>query len=160
MPAQPEPTNRAEVNPLTDAVLRAAVDNAIHEARRLGTTPPARKPERPAMSQDAVDYSTRILSTGVASVLFGGSASLVMVASGYADATVIAWVCAGAVALPPAIALPVLAFKSLMASVKGVVQAAPPEIHNHYNGDVHVNHREIHTDSKGLLVKNNNRLSS
>ena len=167
----PEPTPTAPAagqatNPLTDAVVQAAVDHAIEKARRLGTTPavvigttppvtdqPGAR--RPAMSQRAVDLNTTILTSSVLVAALGGAASAFMWASGHADPTVIKWVCACAVAIPAALAIPVLALKSLAKSAKEVAQAAPPIIHQHFNGNVH--QEETHTTIKGVWAKNTNR---
>jgi hypothetical protein len=153
-------------NQLTDAVIRAAVDNAIHQARRqgttpevvIGTTPPVPQPGRPAMSQKAVDLNTTILSISVVIGMTGLAATGVLVASGHANQTVIAWVCACVVAVPAALALPVLALKALMKSAKEVVQAAPPTIHNHYSGQITQTTNTINADTRGLVAITRNEL--
>lgn len=124
-----------------------------------GTTPPVTDQpgvRRAPMSQEAVDYSTRILSTGVASVLFSGGASLVMVASGYADPTVIGLI-AGA---PIAVAVPIAVLARLTRRAKEVVAAAPPEIHQHYSGHVYQDQRSthVHTKNSGAIAITRNQL--
>jgi len=129
---------------------------------RIGTTPPADQPgtRRPPMSQRAVDLNTTILSSSVLVAVIGGAASVFMWASGHADPTVIKWVCVCAVAVPVAIAVPVLALKALAKSAKEVVQAAPPEIHQHYSGHVYQDRRETHVNTKsvGLIAVTRNEL--
>jgi len=124
----------------------------------IGTTPPVAQPGRPPMSQRAVDLNTTILTSSVFTAVLGGSATAVLWGSGHADPTVIAWICAGAVAVPAAIAFPVLALKSLMKSAKQVAEATPPVIHQHFNGDVHQDQRQVHTTNRGVLVNNRNQL--
>lgn len=141
--------------PLTDAVIDAAVDQAIQEARRLDTTPQATigatpavpQPGRPPMSQGATDLSALMLSGGVASVLVGGSVSLVMIASGHADPTV----CAIAFGSPAAF---MLTASRLMKRMKGVL---PAEVHNHYDGPVYQDQRNVDSKNYGLYVKNDHR---
>ncbi|MFI6560382.1 hypothetical protein [Streptomyces sp. NPDC050534] len=135
LPEPPATTGQA-ANPLTDAVIRAAVDNAIHEARRTGTspqavigsTPPVVQTDggRPPMSQQATDASALMLSGGVASVLVGGAASLVMIASGHADPTVCGIV----------FGAPAATFLAASRLLKRAKQAMPDTHHHHYNGPV------------------------
>jgi hypothetical protein len=168
MPAQPEPTDRAEVQKLANAVEEALAgemrtsyrsDNpdvpSWQEGSRIGTTPPVQQPGRAAMSQRAVDLNTTILSISVLTASLGGAASAILWATSYADPTVIKWICVCAVAVPAALAIPVLALKGLMKSAKEVVQAAPPQHHHHYNAPV--DQREIHSRTSGVWVRNNNQ---
>jgi hypothetical protein len=119
-----------------------------------GPTPPADQPgaRRPPMSQRAVDLNTTILSSSVLTATLGGTATAIMWASGHANPTVIAWICAGAVAIPAALTIPVLALKGLMKSAKEVVQAAPPTIHQHYSGPITQTTTTINADSHGLVA--------
>ncbi|MEU5043172.1 hypothetical protein [Streptomyces griseorubiginosus] len=121
----------------------------------IGTTPPVTDQpgtRRPPMSQRAVDLNTTILSSSVLTAMVGGAATGGLWASGQANPTVIAWVCAGVVATPAAIAVPVLALKSLMKSAKEVVAAAPPEIHQHYNGYVDQRSTHQHSNTRGVIA--------
>lgn len=126
----------------------------------IGTAPPVPQPGRPPMSQKAVDLNTTILSSSVLTAVLGGAATAVLWASGQANPTVIAWACGCAVAVPAALAIPVLALKSLMTSAKEVVQAAPPEHHHHYSGHVYQDNRQnhLHTDTRGLIAVTRNEL--
>ncbi|MCX4786482.1 hypothetical protein OG369_09890 [Streptomyces sp. NBC_01221] len=156
MPAQPEPTDRAEVQKLA-----AAVEEALAEEMRtfhrddtplptVGATPPVPQPGRPPMSQRATDASALMLSGGAASLLVGGSASLVMVASGSADPVV----CAVVLGAP---AVLVLAIGRLVGRVKATVEAAPPTHHHYYNGDVHQDSRSITTTTRGVIANTRNQ---
>jgi hypothetical protein len=126
----------------------------------IGTAPPVPQPGRPPMSQRAVDLNTTILSSSILTAVLGGAVSAVLWASGEANPTVIKWICACAVAAPVAIATAFLAAKSLAKSAKEVVQAAPPEIHQHYSGHVHQDNRQnhLHTQSNGLIATTRNEL--
>jgi hypothetical protein len=114
-------------NPLTDAVIKAAVDNAIHESRRDSTTPPTQKPERPAMSSKATDDSVRMIAFGGMFLMVSAGGGIIMIASDFADPTVIGMICAA----PAVLALPILALARLAKRAK-----PEPEVHHHYTGPV------------------------
>lgn len=120
------------------------------DGARIGTAPPVPQPGRPPMSQGATDASALMLSGGVASVLVGGAVSLVMFTSGHADPVV----CGIVFGSPAALAL---AASRLLKRAKQVAEAAPPEIHNHYNGPVHQDQRTTQSRNTGVWVKNDNR---
>jgi hypothetical protein len=124
----------------------------------IGTTPPIAQPGRPPMSQRATDLNTTILSSSVLTAVLGGSATGIIWASGQANPTVIACICAGAVAVPAALALPVLALKSLMKNAKEVAQAAPPTINNHYTGTFTQTNNTINADTRGLIATSRNQI--
>lgn len=158
---EPKPTAPAAgqaTNPLTDAVIEAAVDNAIEEARRqgtspqvvIGTTPPVAQPGRAAMSQRAVDLNTTILSVGAASLPVGGMTALVLHVLGTVDPAQLAL---GAAA-PAALAVPILAIARL---IRRAGEAAPAEINNTYTGNVYQQHSETHTSTRGVWAKTNNQ---
>lgn len=122
------------------------------EGSRIGDTPPVQQPGRASMSQRAVDLNTTLISVSVVIGMTGAAATGVLWASGHANPTVIGWICSCVVAVPAVLVLPVLALKGLMKSVKEVVEAAPPEVHNHYNGTVHQDQRQTRTTSVGILA--------
>ncbi|MFF3359524.1 hypothetical protein ACFYWN_44775 [Streptomyces sp. NPDC002917] len=93
-----------------------------------------------------------MLSGGVATALVGGTGSLVMVASGYADPVV----CAVVVGAP---AVLVLALSRLVRRVKKTVAAAPPTHHHYYNGPVTQDSRSINTTTRGVIVNTRNQTS-
>lgn len=119
-----------------------------------GPTPPVTQPGRPPMSQRAVDVNTTILSTSVLTAVLGGSATAVLWASGHADPTVIGYICAA----PAALAIPVLALSRLAKRAKETVEAAPPVIHQHYNGTVIHDERTVHSKNTGLWASTRNQL--
>lgn len=142
--------------PLSDAVIEAAVDQAIAKARRydsspevvIGAAPPVPQPGIPPQSRAAVDYAVRALATGVTSVLCSGGVALMMAASQVADPVV-----CGIVACAPAgLAVPIVAFSS---AVKRWKQAGPSVVVNQYTGTVH--QRQTHTETRGVWVKTINR---
>jgi hypothetical protein len=164
-PAAPQAEQHADRTLQRAAQIAAAVD-AVYEKPTsfrddtplpaIGTAPPVPQPGRPPMSQRAVDLNTTILTSSVFTAVLGGSATAVLWGSGQADPTVIGWVCAGVVALPVALAAPVLAVKGLMKSVKQAAEAAPPVIHQHYNGTV--DQRQVHTTNRGIIANTRNQL--
>jgi len=161
MTVLPEPPTAPAVgqaaNPLTDAVISAAVDNAIDKARRhdtspkavIGTAPPVAQPGRPPMSQRATDASALMLSAGVASLPIGGMTSLVLYTLGHVDP-----VSLGIGACAPVVL--VLAIGRLLGRAKQVVEAAPAVNHHHYEGDVYQDQRNVQSKNIGVWVKNAN----
>ncbi|MFE9812427.1 hypothetical protein [Streptomyces sp. NPDC005548] len=127
-------------------------DDTQHPA--IGTTPPVTQPGRPPMSQSAVNASTVILCTGVASLPFGAAATGILWASGHADPTVIGLICGA----PIALAVPILALSRLAKRAKEVVAAAPPVHNHHHTGPVHVDQRKVETTTKGLWATTRNEL--
>jgi hypothetical protein len=154
---QPIPAaDRSEVQKFANAVEEALVQEMQTSYRDdsplpvVGTTPPVPQPGRPPMSQRATDASALMLSGGVATALVGGTASLVMVASGYADPVV----CAIVVGSP---AVLVLALSRLVRRVKETVEAAPPTHHHHYTGSVTQDSRSISTTTRGVIANTRNQ---
>ncbi|MFF1358764.1 hypothetical protein [Streptomyces sp. NPDC058297] len=181
LPDPQKPTAPQAGQPTADDIanaLQRSVDDTMQEAARtiareqtpsfptfyknndpvptIGTAPPLPQPGRPPMSQKAVDLNTTILSSSVLVAVLGGAATAFTWATGHANPHVIAWICGCAVAVPAAFAIPVLALKGLMKSAKEVVQAAPPEIHQHYTGYVHQEHKAITSHTKGLIASTRN----
>lgn len=140
-------------NPLTDAVIAAAVDNAIEKAKLQGTTPmavigtspPVPQAGRPPMSAKAVDDTARMLGASVLIAVSGGSTTAVLWASGYANPAVIACVFGAPTAL-------VLALGRLAKRAKGVL---PEEHHHHYTGPV--DQRTVHASTRGVWAKTTNQ---
>ncbi|MFE9850310.1 hypothetical protein ACFYPN_16070 [Streptomyces sp. NPDC005576] len=136
--------------------LMAAVDEAIvgqafcHRDTTplpaVGPTPPVPQPGRPPMSQRATDMSALMLAGGAATVMVGGSASLVMLASGYADPAV----CAIIFGAP---AVLVLAVSRL---VRRAGEAAPQTTHIHYEGTVYQDARTVTSTTRGVIANNSN----
>lgn len=124
----------------------------------IGDAPPVPQPGRPPMSKAASDVSGVMIASSLPIFALGAAATGILWGSGQADPTVIAWICGSAVALPAAIAVPVLALKGLMKSTKEVVQAAPPVVHQHYSGNVYQDHRKVENKNNGVWVRNTNEL--
>lgn len=151
------PTNVGQPtsSPLTDSVIEAAVRDAIHQTSWrddspvpvVGDAPPVAQPGRPPMSQKATDASALMLSGSVLTAAVGGSASLVLWASGYADPVVVAFVFGAPAGLA-------LALGRLMKRAKGVL---PDEHHHHYSGPVHQDQRNVRTQTRGVWAKTNNQ---
>jgi hypothetical protein len=101
------------------------------------------------MSQRAVDLNATLLSASVVIGVTGATVTGVLLASDYANSTVIGWVCGCIVAVPAVFAL---ALKSLMKSAKEVVAAAPPTINNHYSGYVDKRQINVNTRTTGVIA--------
>lgn len=148
MPTEINPT------PLTDEAAALEARRIIDAAYRpaptsfrddtplpvVGTTPPVPQPGRPPMSQAATDASALMLSGSVLTMAVGGTGSLVMYASGYADPIV----CAIVFGAPAAL---VLALSRLMRRAKDVL---PSEHHHHYRGPVTQTHQTVHNENRWL----------
>ncbi|MET8746284.1 hypothetical protein [Streptomyces sp. NPDC004728] len=117
----------------------------------IGSAPPVPQPGRPPMSQRATDAGALMLAGGATTVMVGGTASLVMLASGYADPAV----CAIVFGAP---AVMVLAISRLVGKAKAVAEAAPAPVHHHYNGTVNVDQRSISTQTRGVIANTRNQL--
>lgn len=167
MNAKPEPTNRAEVTKLANAVDEALADvmqtrydnpnlPSHKDGAQIGAAPPVPQPGIPPQSSGAVDYAVRMLSTGVATALFSGSVALVLAVSPVADPVV----CGIVFGAPIGLAIPIAALSSLVKRTKEVVQAAPPQINNHYGGTVYQDHRSnhLHTNTSGFIATTRNEL--
>lgn len=167
MNAQPEPTDRAEVTKLANAVdealagvMQTRYDNpnlpSHKDGARIGTAPPVPQPGIPPQSSGAVDYAVRVLSTSVATALVSGSVALILAVSPAADPLV----CGIVFGAPIGLAIPIAALSSLARRTKEVVAAVPPDIHNHYNGTVYQDHRSnhLHTETRGFVATTRNEL--
>jgi hypothetical protein len=99
------------------------------------------------MSQKATDDSVRMIAFGGMSLMVCAGGGIVMVASDFADPTVIGMICAA----PAVLALPILALLRLAKRVK-----PEPEIHHHYTGPVYQDQRNVHSKNTGVWVKNTN----
>src|SRR5690606_929972 len=131
MTALPEPPAAPAAgqatSPLTDAVLRAAGRDAIHQASyRDDSPPPVRapappgpQPGRPPMSAKAGAASVRVLSASVLTATGGGAATAVLWAPGHANPAVVACVFGAPTAL-------VLALGRLARKAR-----PEPEVHQH-----------------------------
>jgi hypothetical protein len=159
MHAQPEPTDRAEVQKLARAVEEALAGEMPTSVRierpdvpswqdgpRIGTTPPVAQPGIPPMGQQATDIGRAALYCSLATVPPGLIAIGIMVASQHADPTVIGMICAA----PAALAVPILAIARLIRGAQ-----PEPDIHHHYNGNV--DQRHVHTTTRGVWAKTNNQ---
>ncbi|GHB55632.1 hypothetical protein GCM10010331_49340 [Streptomyces xanthochromogenes] len=162
----PDPTDRAEVRKLATAIDEALTAEWQAFARtsdptvpswadgpQIGTAPAVPQPGIPPMSQRSTDIGRTALFCSVATVPPGLIAIGLLLASGQADPTVIGWICAA----PAALAVPILAVVRLLRGAKEVVEAAPAEIHHHYNGDVYQDQRNVQTRTSGLWAKTTNQ---
>lgn len=156
-PTSPQPTSsdRDQAQRLIEAVNEAlTVPTSYRDDTPVpayGPTPPVPQPGRPPMSQKATDTSALMLSGSVLTLATGAAATGILWASGHADPTVVACICAA----PPAL---LLALSRVVKRFKETVEAAPPVIHQHYTGPVHQDHRTTSTTTRGVWAKTNNQL--
>ncbi|MFF7795557.1 hypothetical protein [Streptomyces sp. NPDC007991] len=169
-PQQPAPqTSKPTDTALQRATQIAAAVDAVYEkptsynnpdlpswqdGTRIGTTPPVDQPGRAAMSGKAVDDTARMIGGGFLLLCAGGAVSGVMHFSSQADPTVIGLMAA----VPASLAVPILALSRLVKRAKQVAEAAPPVIHQHYNGTVHQDQRQAHTKTVAVLANTRNQL--
>lgn len=138
MTIQPDPELLAEV----EAIYHGPT--AFRDPTRppaIGTTPPVDQPGRPSMSAKAVDDCVRMIAFGGTTLMMCAGGGIVMVASEFADPTVIGLICAA----PAVIAVPILAVARL---VQSVGKAEPPVIHQHYNGTVNQRNQTVNSHSR------------
>ncbi|MEU8529533.1 hypothetical protein AB0C77_28685 [Streptomyces sp. NPDC048629] len=133
-PAPPMPTSHRDPSPLP----------------QFGTAPPVAQPGRPPMSQRATDASGVMLAAGATSVMIGGSASIVMLAAGQVAPVVV-----GLLVGAPVAFLGVLA--RVFKRAKETVEAAPPVIHQHYDGATVVqDHSSVTSTTRGVIAHTRN----
>ncbi|MFE2689322.1 hypothetical protein [Streptomyces mirabilis] len=112
--------------------------------------PPVQQPGRTAMSQGATDASVLMLAGAGSVSMVSVSAGILMYLSQYADPVV----CGIVLGAPTVV---VLALCRLVRRAKEVVEAAPPVIHQHYEGTVIQDNTEINTHTRGVIARTNNR---
>ncbi|MEU6611204.1 hypothetical protein ABZ922_40305 [Streptomyces shenzhenensis] len=110
-----------------------------------GSAPPVAQPGRPPMSQGATDASVLMLAGGATTAMIGGTASVLMYVSQFADPIV----CAIVFGAPTAL---VLALGRLAKKAKPA-----PEIHQHYEGPVYQDRRTVHSRTTGVWAKTTNQ---
>jgi len=118
----------------------------------IGTAAPVAQPGIPPQSRAAVDYAVRVLSTSIATALSSGSISLVLYVSQWANPVV----CGIVFATPIAFAVPIAALSSLVKRGKEVAAAAPPEIHQYYNGYVDQRSTHLSSQTRGVIAVTKN----
>ena len=147
LPEPPAATAAGQAaNPLTDAVMRAAVDNVIHELRRDSTSPSTPRREVPAMSARTTEITRSVMFCSLAAVPPGLIAVAVMVASEHANPTVIGMICA----------FPAVTALAVARLVRRAGEAAPVEINQTYTGPVHQDQRNVQSKTAGVWVRNTN----
>ncbi|MBZ3918128.1 hypothetical protein [Streptomyces acidiscabies] len=117
----------------------------------IGTAPPERQPGRAPMSQGATDASVLMLAGAGSVSMVSVSAGILMYLSQYADPVV----CGIVLGAPTVV---VLALCRLVRRAKEAVAAAPPVIHQHYEGTVHQDHSSYSTETRGLIARTRNEI--
>lgn len=155
MPMPPEPTDRAEVEKLVNAV-----DEALAEALRTptshrddtplpayGNTPPVAQPGRAPMSQGATDASVLMIAGAGSISMISLSAGVLMYLSQYADPVV----CGIVFGAPTALVFALSRF------AKRAKDALPEQHHHHYEGTVYQDQRTQYTSTRGVWAKTTNQ---
>lgn len=166
MPVLPEPTPTAPAagqaaNPLADAVIQAAIDNAIHEARRLGTTPevvigntpPVPQPDSRIVPAWALGLAVGSIGVGAGSIGLGCAVWLACKGLSSVIHSLSSVTLAGVLT----IAVPFAGAAMLATAIGGAIskaRAATTTIHNH--GPIYQDQREIRSKTIGVLAKTNN----
>lgn len=114
-----------------------------------GDTPPVPQAGRAAMSQKATDISGIVTAVGITSMPVSGGISLVMWTVGHVDPFVVGIVCVAPVAFLGALS-------RVFKRAKETVAAAPPMIHQHYAGDVHMDNSTHSIKTTGLNAQTKN----
>ncbi|ORT54629.1 hypothetical protein [Streptomyces sp. CB03238] len=116
----------------------------------IGYAPPVQQDGRAPMSQRATDASVLMLAGAGSVSMVSVSAGIMMYLSQYADPVVCGIVLGGPTVV-------VLALCRLVRRTKEVAEAAPPVIHQHYEGTVIQDNTEINTHTRGVIARTNNR---
>ncbi|MFI8888262.1 hypothetical protein [Streptomyces sp. NPDC053813] len=148
----------AEARRLIEESFRPAPQDPVHPPTSfrddtavptIGTAPPVPQPGRPPMSKGATDASVLMLAGAGSVSMVSVSAGVLMYLSQYADPVV----CGLVLGAPTAV---VLALCRLVRQTKETAAAVPPEIHKHYEGPVHEDHRSYSTETRGLIARTRN----
>ncbi|MFJ5644066.1 hypothetical protein [Streptomyces sp. NPDC093223] len=157
----PKPTATAAgqtANPLTDAIINAAVDHAIQEARRLdttpqatiGNTPPVPQPDARIAPRWAVGIAVASIGVGAGSTGLGCAAWLAL--KGLAMVSVPGLERFALVIIAP------FAGAAMVLTAAGVAigkaRTAVTTIHNH--GPVHQEQRNVQSKNVGLWARTSN----
>lgn len=116
----------------------------------VGAALPVAQPGIPPMSPRVTEITRAVMYSSLATVPPGLIAVAVMVASAHANPTVIGMICAA----PAALAVPILAIARL---IRRAGEAAPAAIHNHYEGPVYQDQRNVHSSTRGMWAKTTNQ---
>ncbi|WP_405647282.1 hypothetical protein [Streptomyces sp. NBC_00019] len=150
---QPAPTDaglsaaqaETEARRIIDDVYRPTAYRDTTPLPARGDAPPVVQPGRAPMSQGATDASVLMLAGGTATAMVGGTAAVLMYVSQFADPIVCGLVFGAPTAL-------------VLALARLAQRARPaPEVHQHYTGTVHQDQRNVHTTTRGVWAKTNNR---
>ncbi|MFF9070501.1 hypothetical protein ACF09E_34665 [Streptomyces sp. NPDC014891] len=159
------PLHDATPRRLTDAEAKDHADHLLREAFRptfyrddaplpaVGTAPPVAQPGRPPMSQRATDISGITTAVGLASAPISLGTCAVLWTAGQLDPVVLGLLVGAPIAF-------VAVLGRALKRAKGVVEAAPAEVHNHYTGPVLQNHHTTvtTTSTNGMFAATRNEV--
>lgn len=157
MPTTPEPTDRAEVTSLADAVeealaevLRTRYDNpdlpSHKDGTKIGTTPAVAQPDSRRVPAWATGIAVASIGIGAGATGIGCAVWLAMKGLSMATLNGVLMIAAPFVG----VAVIAIAAGALLRSLSGI----RTETHHHYNGPVEQRH--IHSRTRGVWAKTNN----
>lgn len=147
LPAQPtqvgQPTAQAQqiINAIEEVYAPPTTYRDETPLPSVGPTPPVPQPGQAPMSQWAIDASGILRGVAVASLPVGTGLWLV----GQVEPLTLGIIFGSPVALA-------LAVGRLVSHIKNAVEAAPPTVHNHYEGQVTVDQRSITSRTTGVIA--------
>lgn len=168
MPKHPEPTDRAEVTKLANAVdeaLAAAMptryDNpdlpSHKDGPQIGGTPPVAQPDSRIAPQWAVGVAVASIGVGAGVTGLGCAAWLVLKGMSLVIHSLESVTLLGVLA----VATPFAGFAMAATAVGGLIskakKATPTEIHQTYTGPVYQDQRNVHTSTRGVWAKTTNQ---
>lgn len=162
-PKPAAPAAGQATNPLTDAVIAAAIDNAIEKAKRhnttpqavIGNSPPVPQPDSRLVPAWALGIAVSSIGVGAGSIGLGCAAWLVCKGLSSVIHSLSSVTLLGVLT----VAAPFAGFAMVATAIGGAIskakKAAPPEIHQTYTGNVH--QEVVHTETRAVWAKTINR---
>ncbi|MFE2486024.1 hypothetical protein ACFXGR_22540 [Streptomyces mirabilis] len=164
MPAQPEPTNRAEIQKLANAVEEALAGEmqtsyrddssdlpSWRDGSRIGATPPVAQPDTRIAPQWAVGIAVASIGVGAGATGLGCAAWLA--AKGLSMVSVPGLERFALIVIAPFAGVAMVLTAASVAI--GKARKGITVVNNH--GPVHVDRRKIRSKTTGVLVKNTNQ---
>ncbi|MFD9276888.1 hypothetical protein ACFWD7_06295 [Streptomyces mirabilis] len=167
MPAQPEPTNRAEIQKLANAVEEALAGEmqssyrddssdvpSWRDGSRIGTTPPVPQPDSRIVPAWALGLAVGSIGVGAGSIGLGCAVWLACKGLSSVIHSLSTVTLAGVLT----VAIPFAGLAMVATAIGGAIgkaRATITTIHNHNSGPI--DQREIHSKTIGFAAKTNNQ---
>jgi hypothetical protein len=174
MTVLPEPTPTAPAagqatNPLTDAVMQAAVRDLLHQTSynnpdlpshkdgsRIGDTPPVAQPDSRIVPAWALGIAVGSIGVGAGSIGLGCAVWLACKGLSSVIHSLSTVTLAGVLT----VAIPFAGLAMVATAIGGAIskakRAVVPDVHNH-NGPEYHEHRTTNTQTRGVWAKTNNQ---